>query len=83
MSESVWVVLDKLVNGRGTGYVEKPLLGTIARTRADTKDRYTNAIPHDWVRSGGGYEADHANGFVRIVRATLTLEQPKSKRSKP
>jgi hypothetical protein len=80
MSERVWVVLDKHTNSRGDGFYEIALLGTVARTRKESKDAYSTRVPHDWVRSGGGYDTDHQNGFVRVVRATLAIEQPKSKK---
>ena len=80
MSQRVWVVLDKKT--KGDGFVEVPLLGTVARTRGEAQERYGSATPHDWVRSGGGYATDHQNGFVRCVSAILTLAKQKSKPTK-
>ncbi len=72
----VWVVLDRYEKG----WV--PLYQTAAPTRKQAIQKYENLAGVQWV-TGGSYATDKKNGFVRCVAATLTLEQPKSKRKRP
>lgn len=76
--QRVWVVLDKKVVGNG--YREEPILGTVARTRAEAIGGYERNRDGAWI-TGGSYADDKRHGWVRCVRATLLLEQPK--RSQP
>lgn len=62
----VWVVVDAESGD--------PFFRTVRQRRDSAALAYTEGM------GGIGFESDRDNGFVRMKRATLTLEQPKVKK---